>query len=309
MIMKYPWLFLIGLFFLAGAARAIEINFPGDGVEALFDEATQALPEKSDGLVFLPDKIETRSFPVEAGKKYKLEITAKVGGDFVEELNERAHILTRQSFRNRLSSTYEMVFLDTKGNEIPGLGGTAPGHTPSQRGFFLTKRSQSYISVFYPPAKALALKIRFYSNGRPTQISGLKLAVETEEGTVNPNPDFRYGELNYSGWQPQRDGRLLTRPDGKTVLNVGYGGSSPFFPLSPGTKYRVSAIGESPQGKGTLNIQYYDHEGKSIRSGFLFRPIPEGVATELTPPPGTVLARVVMYGGVILEEFKVIPVK
>ncbi len=308
-MMRYLRQFLAGLFFFAGAAQAIEVDFSRDGVEALFDDSTAALPENADGRILLPDEIETRSLPVQPGKKYKLEIVATVAGDFVDERNERASILTLQSFQRRLSSTYETVFLDADGKEIPGLGGSAPGHTPSQTGFFLTNEEQSYISVFYPPAGAVALKIRFHAHDRSTRIASLTLAEETEEKTINPNPDFRYGELNYSGWQPQRDGRLYTRPDGKTVLNVGYGGTTPFFPLSPGTRYRVSVIGESPEGKGTLNIQYYDEGGKSINTGFLLRPALEGVETELTPPPGTAAARVVMYGGVILEEFKVTPMK
>lgn len=309
MIVKHRrFVLLVVSFFFAGAARAIEVDFSHDSVDVLFDDSSKALLEISDGLVTLPAQIETRAFSIETGKKYKLEITAKVAGDFVEELNERAHILTVQSFRNRLTSTYERVFLDANGEEIPGLGGTGPGAAASQRGFFLTQRQQPYVAAFYPPAKAVALKVRFLSESQTTQIARLELDEETDEGTVNPNPDFRYGQLNYSGWQPQRDGRLYTRPDGKTVLNVGYGGTSPFFPLSPETKYRVSAIGESAGGKGTVSIQYFDQQGTSIRSSFLFRPALQGVETELTPPPGTALARIVMYGGVILEEFKVTPV-
>ena len=308
--MKYAWLF----FFAAscsfvGKVKSAQIDFSQDGAEVLFDDSTKTLPEILEGLLTLPDRTETRSFPVKAGVKYKLEIAAEVAGDFVTEVNDRAHIQTLQSFKNRLTSTYEIIFLDAKGGEIPGLGGTAPGTTPTSWGFFLTNRQQTYVSVFYPPVKAVSIKIRFQSNARSTRIASLQLAEETAEKTVNPNPDFRYGELNYTGWNPQRDGRLYTRPDGKTVLNVGYGGASPFFPLSPGTKYHVSAIGESPGIKGTVNIHYYDVAGKSIRSGFLFRPTLLGVETELTPPQGTAMARIVMYGGVILDEFKVTPAK
>lgn len=308
--MKHTWLFFFAASCVSvGAVRSAQINFSQDSAEVLFVDSTKTLPELSEGLLTLPDRIETRSFSVEAGVKYKLEIAAEVTGDLVTEVNDRAHIQTVQSFKNRLTSTYLIVFLDDGGEEIPGLGGTAPGTRPTSRGFFLTNRLEAYVSVFYPPAKAVSLTIRFQSNSGTTRIASLKLAEETTEATVNPNPDFRYGELNYTGWNPQRDGRLYTRPDGKTVLNVGYGGASPFFPLSPSTKYLVSAIGESPKGKGSVDIQYYDEAGKSIRKGFLFRPVPQGVATELTPPPGTAMARIVMYGGVILEEFRVTEAK
>lgn len=304
--MKTTWLILIaGAFFFTGALCSAEVDFSHDGAEALFDDSAKALPEISEGLLTLPELVETKAFPVEAGRKYKLKIDAEVLGDFVKEFNERAHILTLQSFKNRLTSTYEIIFLNAEEEEVPGLGGTAPGHTPSSRGFFLSNRRHSYVSVFYPPEQAVGLKIRFQANDQATRIASLQLAEEVAEKTVNPNPDFRYGELNYAGWQPQRDGRLYTRPDGKTVLNVGYGGASPFFPLSPRNKYLVSSIGKSSGNKGTVNIHYYDEAGEPILKSFLFRPVPEGVETELTPPPETAMARIVMYGGVILEEFKI----
>lgn len=311
MTMKSAWL----LFFLAApcclskAVQSAQVDFSRDSAEALFDDSAKPLPEITEGLLSLPERIETRSFSVQAEKKYKLEIAAQVTGDFVTETNERAHILTLQSFRYRLTSTYEIVFFNAEGEEIAGLGGTSPGMTPNTRGFFLTQHQHTYISVFYSPANAHSLKIRFQSNGHPTRIASLRLAKETTEGTVNPNPDFRYGELNYAGWQPRRAGRLYTRPDGKTVFNAGYGAVSPFFPLSAETKYHVSAIGQSPGGGGTVSIIYLDKSGESIRRSFLFRPTSEGVQTELTPPPQTVMARVVMYRGLILNEFKVTEVK
>lgn len=305
MIMKHVMLPLIAaLFPFVGVAGAFQVDFSKDGTEALFDASAKALPKRLEGLVSLPASIETLSLPVEAGKKYKLEIAAEVAGDFVTELNDRAHILTLQSHLNRLTSTYEVIFQDANGKEIPGLGGVTPGATPSLRGFFLTNQRQPYIAVFYAPAEAASLKVRFQSKGRSTRIASLHLAEEGEEKTVNPNPDFRYGELNYTGWQPQRDGRLYTRPDGKSVLNTGYGGTSPFFPLHSGSKYRVSAIGEGDK----ISIQYFDKGGKSILSRFLFRPSPKGVETELIPPPGSIMARIVVYN-VILEEFRVAPLK
>lgn len=302
MTMKHTLLLLLAASLpFAGAARAFQVDFSKDGAENLFEASAKALPENSDGSVALPARIETRPLPVEAGKKYRLEMAAEVAGDFVVEANDRAPILTLQSHRNRLTSMYEIVFQDANGKEIPALGGAMA----SPRGFFLTHRRQPYIAVFYTPEKAASLKVRFQTNAHATRIASLQLAEETGENTVNPNPDFRYGELNYAGWQPQRDGRLYTRPDGKTVLNAGYGGTSPVFPLHPENKYRVFTVG---QGK-TINIQYFNKEGKSILNRFLLRPTPKGAETELTPPPGTAMARVVMYGEVILEEFKVTELK
>lgn len=254
-------LFLIAVLPFANTARAFQVDFSRDVPGELFDESTGGMPEVTDGLAALPARIDTRSLPVEALKKYKLRIDAEVTDDFVVEENDRAHILTRQSHLNRLSSGFSVIFQNAEGEEIPGFGGD------TARGFFLTKKQHPYVAVFYAPAGAKNLRVRFQSNHRSTQIAGLQLVEETEEGTINPNPDFRYGELNYSGWKPQRDGRLYTRPDGKTVLNWGYRGDSPFFPLSPMRKYAVSATGEG----GNLNIQYYDKDGKQIISRFLLR--------------------------------------
>lgn len=304
MIMKYPWLLIFAVSCsLMGAGQATQVDFSKEGAEFLFDGSTKKLPEISEGMVTLPAKIETKSLPVEAGKKYKLEIGAEVAGDFVVETNDRAMILTLQSHQNRLSSTFGVTFFDVNGENISGFGGLSP------HGFFISNQRKPYVSVFTVPAKATSLKVVFQSNGRNTRISGLQLAEETTEKTVNPNPDFRYGELNYSGWNPQRDGRLYTRPDGEVVFNAGYGGSSPIFPLLAGSKYHISTKGESTKGNGRLTILYYDQAGKNLHRRFLIRPTPEGAETELSPPPGTVMAQIVMYGGVILQDFKVTEVK
>lgn len=301
MTMKHLLLFFLTVLFpFGGEAGAFEVDFSKDGVANLFDASAKSLQKDSDGLVVLPSRVETRPLPVEAGKKYRLEISAEVAGSFVVEANDRAHILTLQSFRQRLASTYDVVFQDANGKGIPALG----GDKATLQGFFLTQLRKPYIAVFYAPENAASLKVRFESNGIPTRIASLQLAEETKEDTVNPNPDFRYGEWNYAGWRPQREGRLYTRPDGKTVLHTGYGGTSPVFPLQPENKYRISAVGEGD----TINIEYFDKEGKSILRRFLLRPTPKGAETELTPPPGTAMARFYIYG-TILEELKVVEVK
>ncbi len=293
--MKHSLLHLLaGLFLLAGAANAVEADFSKDAPENLFEGA--AVAPQGDGAISLPARLETRAFPVEASKKYRLEITAKVDGPFVVEDNERAHILTLQTHLHRLTATYQVVFLDSKGMEIKG---------ENLRGFFLSNQRRQYTFVFCTPENAASVRVCFESNGKAAQIASFKLVEEADEGTINPNPDFRYGELSYSGWQPTRNGRLYTRPDGKTVFEAGYGGASPLFPLNESKKYRVSAVGKG----GSINIQYYDKEGKMFQGRFLMRPAETGAETELTPPPGTKRGRIVMFKGVILESFKVVEAK
>ncbi len=302
MTMKHAWLLLVAAGLLgSGLVRAVNVDFSKDGADALFEAPDGTLPEVVGGVVTLPSRADTRVFPVVSGKKYKLEISAETEGDFVTEKNDRAHILTLQSPRSQVSSTYEVVFQNAAGEEVRGFGGSAPGATPLQRGFFLTNQRQPYVFVFYAPPGATGARVRFLSNGRSTRIAGLRLAEESDEGTVNPNPDFRYGELNYSGWQPARDGRLYTRPDGKTVMNLGYGGGSPFFPFHAETTYQVFARGG---GAKPLDIEYFDKDGKPIVRRFLIRLSEKGEETKVTPPAGTVMARVTALGALI-EEFAV----
>ena len=293
----FPLVMVLGP--LLCGADVVQVDFSKDAADRLFEGDSEKVPVVEEGLVALTASSDTRAFPVESGKKYKLEISAGVGGDFVVEKNDRAHILTLQSHQHRLSSGYAVVFEGADGGEIPGLGGDGV------RGFFLTSAFRPYTSVFYAPPGAKNLKVRFQTNGRATRIAGLRLAEETEEGTVNPNPDFRYGELSYSGWRPGRDGRIFQRPDGKFVLNVGRGGVSPVFPLEAGRKYRAMARGTGD----AVNIQYLDSGGKSLLSSFLFRPVPESVETEFVPPQETAAGRLVFGGGAILEDIRVTPEK
>lgn len=291
---------IIALFAAATVGNAFQVDFSKEGSKELFSEAQGALPEVSQGKLTLPGRIETLALPVRAGKKYKLQITAQIDGDFVVEQNDRAHIQVLQSHLYRLTSSYTLIFLDAQGNEIGAVGSSVRG-VPAPGGFFLTKEPGAYVFVFYVPEHATAMKVLFQSNGRITRLLNFQLIEEREEGTVNPNPDFRYGELNYNGWRPGRDGRLYERPDGKVVLNSGYGGVSQLFPLSPENKYNVSSIGEGAH----VNIEYFDAEGTSIATRFLVRPTLEGAKTEFVPPEGTAAGRLSATRNVLLHEIRI----
>lgn len=288
---------LAALLLLANIASAFQVDFSKEAVEELFEGN---LPAISQGMAILPERIETRALPIEAGKKYKLQMTAQVDGDFVVEENDRAHIETLH--RDNLGATYKMRFYNDSGEEVSPLGRNAAW----TGGFFLTKNAHPYVMVFYAPEGATNLKVNFQSNGRTACLSNLKLAEETEEGTLNVNPDFRYGELNYCGWKPSGDGRLYQHPDGKSTLNAGFHYFSPFFPLNPKNTYHVSAIGEG----GEVNIDYFDENLKFVVQGrFLIRLKPEGMETEFTPPEGTVMGRVTGIRSPIIQEIRIMEYK
>ena len=283
-------------------AAVHKVDFANDGTASLFDGA-MVVPEiggfgnGGKGMI-LPAKlssVETRPLPIKGGIKYRLQLTASLVDDFVVEKNPRAHILTLLSSGHQETSRVAVFFQDADGKEVPG-----PGMIPPEV-FFLTEKPWLYTTVFYAPTEAVSLRLRFIPNRRLTQVSSVTLGPESEEKSVNPNPDFRYGELSYSGWKPGRDGRLYTRPDGKVVLAAGYGGRSPFFPLTPGYRYNVHAKGNG----GDIRLVYFDQMGKQIASRFLMRPAPEGARTDFTPPEGVTTCRFELYGNAILEELRV----
>src|SRR5690606_16286601 len=118
----------------------------------------------------------------------------------------------------------EIDFIDAAGEQVK-----SPGYQPG--GAILTAEWYTYTHVFDAPDGATAMRVRFLPRERTLRIDTIELALDDEDQAVNCNPDFRYGDLNYSGWRPARDGRLYTRPDGKTVLKTGYAGTSSHFPL------------------------------------------------------------------------------
>lgn len=223
--------------------------------------------------------------------KYRVDLRARLDGGETVERNERAHHeALRQNSRE--NSVYEVLF---DGNADEDAKSVVGG------GFILTGEWCDYVHVFYTPSNARTLTIRLRPRRHTTLVSRVALAPADEDGAINANPDFRYGELNYCGWRPQRDGRIYRRPDGKCVFNAGYGGSSPRFPLQPGKSYTATAHGEG----GQVTLNYFDDQGRKTSGRFLMRPAQEGAQATFTPPDGTAAGGIVMYGGTVLESFKV----
>lgn len=231
---------------------------------------------------------------VQPETKYRINLRARIDGERTVEQNDRAHIDAVQR-SGRCEAGYQVVFFDDSTN-VEGW--------VQNGGFILTAAWHDYVHVFHTPPNVRRVCIRLLPRKHDTCVERVSLEPDDEGGTVNANPDFRYGELNYCGWRPQRDGRIYRRPDGSCVFRSGYGGASPPFPLRAGLPYRLAATGDG----GHMNLDYSDAQGKIIASRFLLRPTPEGVSVELTPPDGTVSGRVVLYG-VLLNTFTVLPGK
>lgn len=224
--------------------------------------------------------------------KYRLTMRARVEGPFTIEQNGRAHLQAIQR-GGRWESTYEVLF------HGPGLAESASGGG----GFFLTREWYNYSHVFWTPAGVEKITVQLNPRKTDMQVANVSLVADDEGGVINANPDFRYGELNYCGWWPQRDGRILQRPDGKYVFRSGYGGSTPSIPMKAGRFYKITARGEA----GNLAITYFDANGKDIANRFLLRFSEDGMSeemVELSPPEGCVAAKVIAYNSLI-EYFRV----
>lgn len=243
-------------------------------------------------------EIDLKPIAVEPGRKYLVFFKARVNDDFTVERHDRAHIMTLHN-HGRMASGYQVMFLDRGGNPVAPSGNI---HSHGLSGFILSSDWYQYASEFYAPANAASMRMRFFTRGHDLYVDAFGLSRFQHDNVVNLNPQFRYGELNYAGWRPQRDGRLYLRPDGKTVFTSGWGGASSTFPLQHGQNYRFHVRG--PVG-GRLNLEYFDRDGNRITSRFLLRPNPDGAETVLNPPEGTAMGRAVMYGVVGLEEFTV----
>lgn len=284
---------------LCAATLPLAIDFNTGALEDFVRGNTSGLQftQSADGgrgLAMAADLRQVTLEPVTVtpGRKYKLAFNGRVDGDFTVEHNDRAHILTLQS-NGRRTAAYEILFYDMDEEILrrSSYGGN---------GFLLTADWHEYVNVFDVPPEAATLSVRFEPRGRAIEIREVRLGA-ADAATINRNPDFRYGELNYSGWRPAREGRLYRRPDGRTVFVPGYGGMSPLFPLRDDSTYRLEAKGLG----GRVTLIYYGREGNRMASRHLLRPTPEGAVVELQPPEGVQSGRAVMYGVVGLELFRV----
>lgn len=240
-------------------------------------------------------RVDLKPIAIKGNERYHLTIEARLDSDFVVEDNDRAHHLVLESHNYARTSTYQLIFHDAENKEISTFG-------YSKRGFFLTKNWHAYHTSFYTPVEAVSLVIRIQPSSHATLLRSVQVKVQEDRSTVNLAPDFRHGELNYKGWNPSRDGRLFTRPDGVTIFKPGYGGTSDVFPLDPTATYRASA-----QGLGErINLVYYNESGKQLHTRHLTSATAKGDRfVEFIPPEGTRWGRILMYRVDSLEALRI----
>jgi hypothetical protein len=195
-----------------------------------------------------------------------------------------------------IASRVRIEFYDEQGNRLPK---NTDINIP-----VISQEFLDYVRVFYPPPEAKTLKI-FLVPGKEADIASKKIVVRTdldgkEAECINIHPSFEYGDLNFYGY----GGEFYTRPDGKTVWNSGFTGSTPFFPVKEGVSYDFSCRGKAGEPKSFIYIGCYNTEGGKPFKSMKYGVSEKGETVKFIMPAGTVSVKLTGYY-VIVEEFKV----
>jgi hypothetical protein len=307
------WVLL--LFLAASSVEAqplLNIRFDNDEFAGYFERvgkgvALDALPDRTKCLAIdgAAGSLVLKPIQVKSLQKYKLTIRAAVDSKDTVETNDRIPEISIKTYGKAFSG-YELNFFDAKGQEAAfRLYNTVLIRTSGE---IISNKVHDYIAVFYAPPKADTLRLKLRPQKNKLLIESVKLEIENAEGTINCNPDFRYGELNPSGWAPHPEGRLYRRPDGKTVLKSGPSAHGPFFSVDDRSRYSFYCKGTGYDAKaGKTTVSFYDEDGASIGSTHLFwdKDMKDGATKEsIQPHPGSVQA-MVHVALVILEEVRV----
>jgi hypothetical protein len=236
--------------------------------------------------------------PVDPGKKYQILFLASATGEQTIEENARVRMVGQKASASRV----RVEFLDKAGARVSdsGIG-------------ILSQEMRAYARVLYPPGNAACMNL-YLEPAKGQQISLEKASVSPaltgrEKEAVNPHPTFEFGDLNNYGYQPGFGGGFFQRPDGKTVLNTGFTGQSPSFPVKGNAYYDVRVLGLAPMGrKSSMMIQCFKAQEVKPMKSMRVKISESGETTRLLLPPEAVRADFLFYY-VILEELSVMESK
>lgn len=247
--------------------------------------------------------IRFSAVPLEPKTKYKLTLRAATKRPDCVESNDMALDFARNA-RGRIYPEYSINCFDKDGKPrhlmLYGkirIQFSAP---------VISGNLEDYVYVFYTPDSTAEMQLVLTPNRNQLFVERVKLEKENGEGTVNPNPDFRYGPLNPCGWAAQT--RFFRAPDGKNFAQCGYYNGSPFFLLDDGGLYSYYLKGEeAAPGKGEMTVSFFDVNGVKTGTTHLFHgnQVKDGAVKKgLKPPPGTFQAQVIATN-MILPEWRV----
>lgn len=242
-----------------------------------------------------PTVITPEPIPVDPEKKYLLTFSANATGESTLEANPRVSIQVKKGFASQLM----VEFFDAGGDKV----GTADVS-------ILSKSPRVYGRAFYPPPAAANLKLTLIpAKGEQVQVQNVRVTQdlpELEKSVINPHPKFEFGNLSGYGYILGHGGGIYTRPDGQTVLNTGFAGISPLFPVKPETYYDIYCRGVLPMGrKSNVTLQCFGEDSKKPIKSMRVNISKNGETTKLLLPPKTKQANFLFYH-VILEELRVV---
>jgi len=170
--------------------------------------------------------------PVPVDARLEIRFTAKATGSHTVEADPRIGI------RNPQEASHLKL-------EFSGNGNPAPVLLP-----VLSQTSREYRRELYVPPGATHLRVSLRPAKESTlTVANLRIALAPEAPSINPHPAFLHGELNPYGHHSGYGGGFYQRPDGVTVWNTGFTGTSPEFPVEGGKAYTVSCRGTGYSGK------------------------------------------------------------
>jgi len=241
-----------------------------------------------------PTVLTPEPIPVDPEKKYLLTFSANTTGESTLEANARIAIQAKKGFASQLI----LEFFDA--------GGAKVGTTEVS---ILSQSPRVYGRAFYPPPATANLKLNLIpAKGELVEVQNVRVTQdlpELEKAAINPHPTFEFGNLSGYGFVLGYGGGIYTRPDGKTVLNTGFAGISPMFPVKAETFYDIYCQGILPLGKkSNLMLQCFGEDSKNPIKSMRVKISKQGEKTKLLVPPNTKQANFLFYH-VILEELRV----
>jgi hypothetical protein len=298
------------------AQTVVDISFDNDNYAKHFESTVDGVAlGKSPGqqsCLIIDGEAEAqplKPIKVQPLQKYKLTMRAAIDAVDTIETNDRLSEFSSVA-RGKSFAGCDLYFSDKDGVRVLfalyGKDRFAGTRKIEAEGVDVVSRKRhDYVIVFYAPPMADALHIKLAPRKRNLLVEKMVLEVEDAEGTVNCNPDFRYGELNLSGWRPDTEGRLFRRPDNTTVLKCGTAATSSVFVVDDELRYSFLCKGIGYDKKsGKVIVLFFDENGNELGHTHLFwdRDMQEGATKAgIRPIPGSKLA-ILKASLVILEK-------
>lgn len=295
---RIPFVAGFMLLLMAGSLHAeamLDLSFDSDKDAKHFDQVGDGVRLGSvgdRGCLIVGKSIDEQAFKSIAVKpltKYKLTLRASVVDSDTIESNDRIADFIEQN-GGRGFAECKLSFLDDAGKKATFLMyGKIAVETPGVN--IVSKEFYDYVFVFYSPPGASRLEMQIAPRGRDVHVDHLTLEAEQQEGTVNCNPDFRYGSFHSGEWS---EGQLYVRPDEQTVMKFGYGGHSSFFAVDDNARYSFQCKGVGyDTSSGKVTVAFFDEVGNQLGYTHLFwdRDMEKGATkTGIQPLPGAKLA-------------------